>query len=90
MKRIEGGLGMLVSFAVGAMAMGGVMNYETKTSAPETPVVSNVDSVTPSLTPTYEMTPPGVEGDDGSLGGPVYDKAHQTEPTYIYNLPTGR
>jgi hypothetical protein len=102
MKRISGGLGILLSFAVGAGISGGVLNYETKNSAPETQnvrTVSDTETPTATPTPTYDMTPPGVEptstpsqtvaeGDDGSLGGPVYNETHQAEPTYIINTPT--
>lgn len=101
MKRISGGLGILLSFAAGAVAVGGVMNYDTKSPAPATQTVRTVgDESTPSPTPTptYDMTPPGVEatstptveGDDGSLGGPVYDGAHQdtASPNYVYSTPT--
>lgn len=101
MKRIPLGPGTLVSFAMGAVLVGGVMNYEMKSSAPETQTVTTVgDTSTPSPTPTptYDMTPPGVEvtptptveGDDGSLGGPVLDEAHQdpAKPNYVVNTPT--
>lgn len=102
MKRIQGpGISVLISFAVGAVAVGGVMNYETKTERPATTTVRTVsDTSTPSPTPTptYDMTPPGVgatstptvEGDDGSLGGPVYDENHQSTatPNYVFNTPT--
>lgn len=104
MKRINGGLGILLSFAVGAGVTGGVLNYEFRSSAPETQYVRTVsDTETVSPTPTatdtatYDMTPPGVEstpsqtvaeGDDGSLGGPVLNETNQAEPTYIVNTPT--
>lgn len=90
MKRISGGLGTLVSFAVGAAIAGGVLHYEYQSPAPATTTVNTVgDTSTP--TPTYDMTPPGVEvtptveGDDGSLGGPVYDQNHQNvaKPNYV-------
>jgi hypothetical protein len=98
MKRISGGLGVLLSFAIGAGVSGGVLNYETKTSAPETQnvrTVSDTETPTATPTPTYDMTPPGVEatstptveGDDGSLGGPVLNEANQAEPTYVVNTP---
>jgi hypothetical protein len=100
MNRIRGSaLGALVSFAIGAGVSGYmVTNYEMKTENPTTTVRTVSDTGTPTATPTptYDMTPPGVEatstpsveGDDGSLGGPVYNQANQTEPTYVFNTPT--
>lgn len=35
-------------------------------------------------TPPQPSTSTSQEGDDGLLGGPVYDQTHQAEPTYIY------
>jgi hypothetical protein len=80
MRHIPGsGISMLCSFLVGAWFTGlGVMHFQSGHEPPPPGVI------TPSLTPTYEMTPPDVEGDDGSLGGPVYDQNHQQTPTYIY------
>lgn len=87
MDRISGaGISTMLSFLLGAGLAGYVMsNYELGTP----PRVNTVDSTpSPSLTPTYEMTPPGVatsaEGDDGSLGGPIYDETHQKMPLYVY------
>lgn len=86
MKRINGGLGTLASFAIGAAVAGGLMvNYATPSQKPTT-VHNVVDS-----TPTADLTSPGVEvtptteGDDGSLGGPVYDQNHQdtAKPNYV-------
>lgn len=66
---------LLVSLLVGVMAM----EAHTGQAYDIKPAVST--------TPTYDMTPPGVEkveGDDGSLGGPVYDQHHQdiNHPNY--------
>lgn len=94
------GISALLSFAAGAALAGwGVVNYEMKSEGSATQTVRTVsDTGTPSPTPTptYDMTPQGVgatptptvEGDDGSLGGPVYNEANQATPTYIVNTPT--
>lgn len=102
MKRIPGsGLSLLLSATIGAGAAGYLMhNYETAPTKPATQYVRTVgDQTTPSPTPTptYDMTPPGVEatptptveGDDGSLGGPVMDQNHQdpAKPNYVLNTP---
>jgi hypothetical protein len=102
MKRIpESGISVLLSFAAGASLVGfGMMNYESKTEKPTTHTVRTVSDTatstpTPMLTPTYDITPPGVEakstpkveGDDGSLGGPVLNEANQVEPTHIIRSP---
>lgn len=50
--------------------------------------VSDTASATPSAsdtpTPTVSSTP---EGDDGSLGGPVYNSSNTATPTYIIRAP---
>jgi hypothetical protein len=62
------------------------------------PVTQNVRTVgdvsTASETPTESATPTPTEsvsaspeGDDGSLGGPVYNPSHTETPTYIIRAP---
>lgn len=96
--KIYGGLGILLSFTIGAgITSYGMANYDTP--APTTQHVRTVgEDITESPTPTPSemITPPGVEvtpsptveGDDGSMGGPVLDETHQAEPTYIINTST--
>lgn len=90
-----GALGALLSLALGVGATGYLMdNY--RTPAQPTQYVTTVgdeattESPTPTPTPTESVSPtssPGVEGDDGSLGGPVFDESHQATPTYVINTP---
>lgn len=82
-------LGLLASATVGAVAMLGVMNNYTTPSEPPTTQVNVVsDSESPVPSPSESVTPtPTVEGDDGSLGGPVLNSANQETPTYIYKSP---
>lgn len=90
-----GALGALLSLALGVGATGYLMdNY--RTPAQPTQYVTTVgdeattESPTPTPTPTESVSPtssPGVEGDDGSLGGPVLDESHQATPTYVINTP---
>lgn len=70
--RNSAALGVLMSIAVGVTAVASMKPTYAMDPSPRT---------TP--TPTYEMTPPGVEGDDGSLGGPVYDQNHQEKPLWV-------
>lgn len=95
MKRITGsGLSLLLSAAIGAGITSHLMtSYVVQPTAPtqnvriigdtSSPTASPADTVKPS-----EVAEQRVEGDDGSLGGPVYDENHQTEPTYMYSTPT--
>lgn len=87
-------LGLLASFTIGAGVTLGMMNNYTPSDAPastQVNVVSETDSPTPSptesVTPTPTATSTAVEGDDGSLGGPVLNSANQATPTYIYKSP---
>lgn len=96
MKRNGAALSMLLSAALGIGATGYLMtNYQTPAPTQYVTTVANeTDSASP--TPTEAVTPtpgpstssPGVEGDDGSLGGPVYDESHQATPTYVYTTPS--
>lgn len=88
-------LGLIGSFAIGAMVTLGVMdNYQAPHEPASTTVntVGDESSTTPTPTPTESMspgdsitdTPTVIEGDDGSLGGPVYTAPEQTAPVYVY------
>lgn len=88
-------LGLIGSFAIGAMVALGVMNNYSIPHEPASTTVNTVGdessaSATPTPTPTESMspgnlsTPSAVEGDDGSLGGPVYTAPSQTTPEYVY------
>jgi len=90
-------LGLIGSFAIGAMVTLGVMNNYQAPHEPASTTVNTVGddssaSATPTPTPTESMspgdsitdTPTAVEGDDGSLGGPVYTAPSQTEPVYVF------
>jgi hypothetical protein len=90
-------LGLMGSFAIGAMVTLGVMNNYQTPHEPASTTVNTVGdessaSATPTPTPTESMspgdsitdTPTAVEGDDGSLGGPVYTAPGQTEPVYVF------
>lgn len=84
MRRMQGsGLCLLASLIVGFCGVSQVTQTTYRTPEP-TPIS---DFRTPL--PTYDMTPPGVEGDDGSLGGPVYDQHHQStgKPHYVFKEP---
>lgn len=79
-------LASLMSLGVGTMA--GLMmmaghNYDEQPMPPSTQYVRPTltpDQLIPSMSPTPE-------GDDGSLGGPVYDQNHQVgNPKYIYGI----
>lgn len=79
-------LAPLLSLGVGALA--GLMMMAGHNYADREPVPST-HYVRPTLTPD-QLIPsvsPTPEGDDGSLGGPVYDKDHQLgNPKYVYNI----
>lgn len=89
-------LSLTASFIVGAGLTLGIMNnYSTPHQPPASTTVNTVGdessaSATPTPTPTESMspgnlgTPTAVEGDDGSLGGPVYTAPSQTTPEYVY------
>jgi hypothetical protein len=77
-------LSPLLALGVGAIAAATLMTNAT--AATEQPwnygprPTLTPDQLIPSVSPTPE-------GDDGSLGGPVYDKHHQIgNPRYLYNV----
>lgn len=53
------------------------------------PLATEYDVIETPSSPSVSTTPTP-EGDDGSLGGPVYDENHQTKPTYVIKKYSGR
>lgn len=87
-------LGLLGSFAIGAgVTLGMMNNYTTQSPTPSTSVNmvgdQSTDLDSPLPTPTESISAPATaEGDDGSLGGPVFNSENQTTPTYVYISPS--
>lgn len=84
-------LSLLLSFAIGAGGAAYVLpNYTMDSPKPATQYVQTVGdeaSVSPTPPETPPVKPTVTEGDDGSLGGPVYNDTHRETPMYIYNSP---
>jgi len=89
MRKTRDCLGPLMSLGVGVLAG---LFFTSNVNYGEEPQSVTINEPRPTLTPD-QLIPsvsPTPEGDDGSLGGPVYDENHQNIPIYKYKGDNGQ